>query len=65
MTIVEAAKKVLLEANEPIQPKDLVQVIENRGLFEFKAKQPIAVLSSTLRKKPDIFVKTDAGFKLK
>ena len=65
MTIVEAAKKVLSETSEPIQPKDLVRAIENLGLFEFKAKQPIAVLSSTLRKKPDIFVKTDAGFKLK
>ena len=65
MTIVEAAKQVLLEANGPMQSKDLVRAIENRGLFEFKAKQPIVVLSSTLRKKPDIFIKTDAGFKLK
>ena len=65
MTIVEAAKQVLLEANGSMQSKDLVRAIENRGLFEFKAKQPIAVLSSTLRKKPDIFIKTDAGFRLK
>ena len=65
MTIVEAAKQVLLEVNGSMQAKDLVRAIENRGLFEFKAKQPISVLSSTLRKKADIFVKTDAGFKLK
>ena len=65
MTIVEAAKQVLLEANEPMQSKDLVRAIENRGLFEFKEKQPISVLSSTVSKKADIFVKADAGFKLK
>ena len=65
MTIVEAAKKVLSETSGSMQPKEIVRAIENRGLFEFKAKQPIAVLSSTLRKKPDIFIKTDSGFKLK
>ncbi len=64
MTIMEAAKKVLSEADGPMQPKDLVRAIEDHGLFEFKAKQPVAVLKSTLRKKPDVFIKTDAGFKL-
>jgi restriction system protein len=65
MSISEAAKKVLQETGRTMNAKELVSEIESRGLFKFGAKQPESVLSSTLRKKPEIFEKTDSGFKLK
>jgi restriction system protein len=64
MTISDAAKKVLQDTGRTMKAKELVSEIESRGLFKFGAKQPESVLTNTLRKKSDIFVKTDDGFKL-
>ena len=65
MTITDAAKKVLSGIERPMKAKELVNEIESRGLFKFGAKTPESVLASTLRKKSDIFEKTDQGFRLK
>lgn len=65
MTIPEAAKRVLKSSTRAMSAKELVKEIEAQGLFKFGAKQPESVLASTLRKKSDIFEKTDQGFKLK
>jgi len=65
MTISEAAKQVLKEAGRPLKAKELVKEIEARGLFKFNAQQPDSVLASTLRKRSDMFVKSEKGFTLK
>jgi len=65
MTISEAAKQVLTDTGRPMNAKELVKAIEARELFKFNAKQPESVLASTLRKRADVFVKTEEGFTLK
>jgi len=65
MTITDAAKQVLSGKERPMKAKELVNEIESRGLFKFGAKQPESILASTMRKKSDIFEKTDRGYKLK
>jgi len=50
MTIAEAAAAVLREAEGPMHVRNIYAEITSRMLFEFKAKDPIAVVSTVLRK---------------
>ena len=65
MTIAEAAATVLREANGPLHAREIHAQINSRQLFEFKAKDPISVISTVLRKGAQ-FEKTAPGtFKLR
>ena len=46
MTIAEAAKKVLEDSRTSMNAKELVEEIEARGLFKFRAKQPQSILTT-------------------
>ncbi len=50
MKIYEAAETVIRDAGKPMHVRDIHRNIVLKGLFEFKAKDPISVLSKTLRK---------------
>jgi len=50
LTIAEAAEAVLREAEGPMHVRNIYAQITSRMLFEFKAKDPIAVVSTVLRK---------------
>jgi hypothetical protein len=60
MTIAEAAETVLREANGPMHAREIHAQINSRQLFEFKAKDPISVISTVLRKGTQ-FEKTAPG----
>ena len=60
MTIAEAAAAVLREADGPMHVRKIYAQITSRMLFEFKAKDPISVLSAVLRKSAQ-FEKTGPG----
>ena len=51
MKIYEAAQMVLKDAGRPLPVKDIYEQIISRNLFTFTAKEPLSVLSQTLRKK--------------
>ena len=53
MTIAEAARLVLKSANQPLTVKQIYGEIVKQNLFQFGAKSPISVVSSTLRKNSD------------
>ena len=50
MTIAEAAATVLREAEGPMHVRNIHAQITSRMLFVFKAKDPITVVSTVLRK---------------
>lgn len=49
MTIVEAAKRILSE-NEAMSSKEVYEEIVKRGLYEFPAKNPQAVVNAMIRR---------------
>lgn len=51
MKIYEAAIAVLKETGHPMQAKDIYSEITRRKLFQFGAKNPVAILTQTMRKK--------------
>ena len=51
MRIYEAAESVLRDAGRPMAAKEIHAEIVRRGLFEFGAKDPVSVVTQTLRKK--------------
>lgn len=51
MTIQDAAITVLRDAGHPLTPADIHKEIVRRGLFTFSAKDPVAIVGQTLRKK--------------
>lgn len=60
MNIAEAAQAVLKDATSPMTPADIHAEIVKRDLFTFGAKNPVSVVSSTLRKKSDANPKATA-----
>jgi restriction system protein len=50
MTIVEAIKAVLAEPGEPLTSRAIYSAVVARGLYEFKAKYPEAVVNSQIRR---------------
>lgn len=53
MNITEAARNILKDATSPMTPTDIHAEIVKKDLFTFGAKNPVSVVSSTLRKKSD------------
>ena len=49
-TIVDAAKVVLTDADKAMTPQDILETIRSRALYEFKAKDPLGVLRSQIRR---------------
>ena len=65
MNIAEAAETILKDATSPMTPTEIHAEIVKRDLFIFGAKNPVSVVSSTLRKKSDADPKaTKVIFKL-
>lgn len=54
MKIAEAALVILKECDNSMSPKEIYKKIINRRLYEFGAKEPVAVLTNTLRKNSDM-----------
>ena len=54
MKIYEAAQQVLRDAGKPMHAREIHEEIVKRGLFQFGAKDPVSVVTQTLRKKSDI-----------
>jgi hypothetical protein len=50
MRLKDAAATVLRDAKKPLSVEEIFAEIDRRTLFTFKAQQPKAVLSRTLRK---------------
>jgi len=50
MTIVDAAAAVLREANRSMTVSEIYSAITARGLYDFKAKQPVQVLLQQLKR---------------
>ncbi|SKA13804.1 restriction system protein [Chitinophaga eiseniae] len=49
-TICQAATAVLINANRPMLAQDIYNGITDGALYQFKAKNPLSVLKSELRK---------------
>lgn len=49
MTILEATVEVLKTAGRPLTAREVLDEIQSRGLYEFGAKDPLKVLSGTIR----------------
>jgi restriction system protein len=50
MTILEAALKVLKSSSKPMSAQAIYDQICKEGLFEFGAKDPLAILKAQLRR---------------
>ena len=50
MTIIEAAIKVLRSNNRPMSAQAIYDQICKEKLFDFKAKDPVAILKAQLRR---------------
>ncbi len=53
MTIAEAAKTVLKEANKPLSVQEIYDTIIQQDLYTFGAKNPKGVMSQTIRERSD------------
>ena len=51
MKIYEAAKTVLEEAGHPMHARDIHRRIVQQSLYTFGAKDPVSIVSQSLRKK--------------
>ncbi len=50
MTILDASVEVLRASDKPLTSKEILQVVQDRNLYTFGAKDPLKVLSGTIRK---------------
>ena len=65
MKIADAAAVILKEADTPLHVREIYSHIVNQQLFEFKANDPVSVVSAVLRKNNQ-FERTAPGtFRLK
>ena len=51
MKIHEAARLILQDADQPMHARDIHRKIVARNLYTFGAKDPISIVSQSLRKK--------------
>lgn len=49
MKIYEAVTIVLNDSNVPLSVRDIYQAIRDRGLYDFKAKDPVSVVAKSIR----------------
>lgn len=65
MTIAEAAVKVLQQTKTPMNAREIHEAIVKSGLYQFKAKNPAAVVSSALKSRSSganmLFVRMEDG----
>lgn len=54
MTISDAAKRVLKDNGSAMSIEDIYKTIVEKGHYEFKAKDPLAVLKRTLRQRSNL-----------
>lgn len=52
-TIAESVLIVLKENGRSMIPKEIYEEIKTKSLYDFKAKDPVAVITSTIRKNSD------------
>lgn len=52
-TIRDAIVEVLQHSSEPMAPPDILKVIQERGLYEFQAKDPLGIVRNQLRRHAD------------
>ena len=50
MTIVEAIKEAMKKAQKPLTPAEAYQSIVAAGLYDFKAKNPAAIVATQIRR---------------
>lgn len=50
MTILDACVEVLESSGKPLSAEEIMHAIREKGLYEFRAKDPSAVMRATLRK---------------
>ncbi|SCX06734.1 restriction system protein [Ruminococcaceae bacterium P7] len=50
MTIVEAIKEVLMNSCNGLTSKEIYKIIMQKGLYEFKAQDPVNIVNVTIRK---------------
>lgn len=50
MTIINAIKQVMLKENKPLTDKEAYQLIINDNLYEFKAKDPVHIVKTAIRR---------------
>ena len=53
MRMYEAAEAVLKDKGSPMEAKEIYNKIIENNLFQFGAKDPVAVLKQTLRKRSE------------
>ena len=63
-TIRDALKQVIGESGHPLTAKEAYESIVDRGLYEFGAKNPLAVVQSQLRKSA-VGVQSKTGTRIK
>jgi hypothetical protein len=49
-TVTEAVKTVLQQSGKPMSSRSIYEQIIRAGLYDFQAKDPVAVVNATLRK---------------
>jgi hypothetical protein len=49
MTVLEACVEVLKTTNRPMKAREIHREIEERGLYTFRAKDPVKVIGSAIR----------------
>lgn len=50
MTIIEAIKQVIKESNKSLTDKEVYKLITDKSLYEFKAKDPVHIVKTTIRR---------------
>lgn len=61
MTVAEAAEQILESVGGSLHVRQITEEIAKRGLYEFKAKDPVAVVSHAMKKDTDRFQNVASG----
>lgn len=61
MKLYQAAQQILISSSRPLHPREIYERIVEQGLFQFGARDPVSVVSSTLRRRCTDMVGPDAA----
>jgi hypothetical protein len=53
MTIIEAVLQVMQERGTPMSPSQVLEAIQSKNLYSFRAQSPIGVVRSNMRRHSD------------
>jgi hypothetical protein len=53
MTIIEAVLQVMRETEAPMAPSQVLEAIEERHLYAFRAKHPLGIVRAQMRRNSD------------